>query len=172
MINYLRAKPLKVYIYNSLLIAAGMFLWLIFTNHVLAHSGKELPRFGAIKTSKVNVRKGPGTKYPIEWVFVSKDEPVEIIAEYGNWYKIRDKSGEGGWSHSSMLNSKRFIVILGDQPKNLFKNYSTRGKLLAKLKPGTRCKLRKCYGNWCKIEHGKYSGWIGRQDIWGISDKD
>ncbi|MBS0541279.1 MAG: hypothetical protein JSR47_21120, partial [Proteobacteria bacterium] len=60
-------------------------------------SGLPLPRFASLRSDLVNVRAGPGTRYPIEWVFKHKLMPVEIIAEYENYRKIRDWQGAGGW---------------------------------------------------------------------------
>ncbi len=134
-----------------------------------AKQESKFPYFASIKTNKVNVRKGPGTKYPIEWVYVNKNEPIEVLTKYENWYKIKDISGEGGWAHSSMISNKRFVIISGENLKNLYKSNSTDSKLIAKLKPGLRCSLKKCFDNWCKIEYGKFSGWILKEDLWGAT---
>ena len=40
------------------------------------------PRFAAIRNNQVNMRTGPGEKYPIKWVYKEKHFPVEIIDEY------------------------------------------------------------------------------------------
>jgi 3-oxoacyl-[acyl-carrier protein] reductase len=42
-----------------------------------------VPRFVTIKFNEVNARTGPENDCPIEWVFVKKSEPVEVIAEFG-----------------------------------------------------------------------------------------
>ena len=39
-----------------------------------------LPRFAVLHADKVNLRAGPGDRYPIQWVYLRKDWPVEIIA--------------------------------------------------------------------------------------------
>lgn len=33
---------------------------------------KFIPHFSSIKSSEVNVRKGPNVRYPIEWVYKKK----------------------------------------------------------------------------------------------------
>ena len=53
-------------------------------------SGLSIPRFASLRSDEVNVRTGPGTRYPVDWVFKRKAMPVEIVAEYENWRKIRD----------------------------------------------------------------------------------
>ena len=39
------------------------------------------PRFAALRSDEVNVRTGPGVRYPIDWVFTRKTLPVQITAE-------------------------------------------------------------------------------------------
>ena len=39
-------------------------------------SGLPLPRFASLKSDEVNVRTGPGTRYPVDWVFKRKSMPV------------------------------------------------------------------------------------------------
>ena len=56
-------------------------------------SGLPLPRFVSLKSDRVNVRKGPGTNYPIAWVFSRAGLPVEVIREFENWRQIRDSEG-------------------------------------------------------------------------------
>lgn len=35
-----------------------------------------LPRFVSLRSSEVNLRTGPGTNYPVDWVFVRRELPV------------------------------------------------------------------------------------------------
>jgi SH3-like domain-containing protein len=70
-------------------------------------SGLPLPRFATLKSDEVNVRTGPGSRYPIDWVFKRKGMPVEIVAEYENFRKIRDWQGASGWVYQGLLTGKR-----------------------------------------------------------------
>src|SRR5471030_3132986 len=74
-------------------------------------SGLPLPRFASLKSDEVNVRTGPGPRYPVDWVFKRKMMPVEIVAEYENFRKIRDWQGAGGWVHQSLLSGKRGFIV-------------------------------------------------------------
>src|SRR4030095_12903685 len=69
------------------------------TNAPRRGSGLPIPRFASLRSDEVNVRTGPGTRYPVDWVFKRKGMPVEIVAEYENWRKIRDWKGARGWGH-------------------------------------------------------------------------
>lgn len=137
--------------------------------HLLANN-KELPvpRFASIKSNEVNARTGPSIKSPIEWVFIKKGEPVEIIAQYEQWRQIRDIKGEGGWVHLSVLSGKRTIIIIGNEIIPLINSPSKPNEIVVKLAPGVRCQLKKCSEQWCLINCKGYKGWIQRKFLWGV----
>ncbi len=60
-----------------------------------------LPRFASLKQKKTNVRVGPGTQYPIRWIYQQRGLPVEIIAEFANWRRVRGSDGSDGWVFST-----------------------------------------------------------------------
>ena len=81
---------------------------------------KNLPRFVSLRSNPVNARSGPGVKYPIEWIYMQKSAPVEVIAEFEDWRKIRDWQGSESWIKSQMLNNKRFAKDFFNIPKLTF----------------------------------------------------
>ena len=129
---------------------------------------QKVPRFAIVKSNQVNARTGPGTSYPIEWVFVSKGEPIKIVAEFEQWRKVEDVENKGGWVHSSVLSPKRSVVIIGNNIQKLFAHEEMSSRIVAKLEPGLRCALDKCKNHWCKIKCDGYKGWIEAANIWGI----
>ncbi|MEC8467343.1 MAG: SH3 domain-containing protein, partial [Pseudomonadota bacterium] len=52
--------------------------------------------YGSIRQNEANVRSGPGTQYPILWIYKKFGYPVEILRKYQSWYQIRDIEGETG----------------------------------------------------------------------------
>src|SRR5579872_1021736 len=80
-------------------------------------SGLPVPRFVSLKSDEVNVRTGPGTRYPIQWVYRRAGLPVEVIEEYDVWRKIRDSEGTAGWVHKTMIDGKRNIMIRAKDPR-------------------------------------------------------
>ena len=74
-------------------------------------SGLPIPRFVSLKAEKVNVRRGPSSDHPVAWVFQRKGLPVEIVAEFENWRRVRDSDGEEGWILQNMLAGKRTAEI-------------------------------------------------------------
>lgn len=146
-----------------------MIVVLYTANYAIANKDKlPVPRFVSIKFNEVNVRTGPTKDCPIEWVFIKKGEPVEIIAEYEEWRKIRDIRGEGGWAHASVLSGYRFVVITSNNILPLLKSPGKYDDIIAKLSPGLRCDLKKCKNDWCMVEHKGYKGWVPKKHLWGI----
>ncbi|WP_342270087.1 SH3 domain-containing protein [Rickettsia endosymbiont of Orchestes rusci] len=127
-----------------------------------------IPRFASIKSNEVNARSGPTTKSLIEWIFIKKGEPVEIIAEYEQWRQVRDINGEGGWIHSSVLSGKRSVIIIGDKEAEFTRTANPNSKIIAKLMPNVRCALDKCKEDYCRIRCKDYIGWVSKKVIWGV----
>ena len=73
----------------------------------LGASGLPLPRFVSLKSDEVNLRTGPGKRYPIDWIYRRRGLPVEIIDEFDDWRRVRDHDGTVGWVHRFMLVSQR-----------------------------------------------------------------
>ena len=73
--------------------------------------GLKVPRFVSLHSDKVNLRTGPGRQYPIEWVLTRKDMPVEVIAQFEHWRRIRDWEGTAGWVQERMVAGRRTIIV-------------------------------------------------------------
>ena len=146
-------------------IAIALFLTL---SHTSFAGEQKVPRFAIVKSNQVNARTGPGSSYSIDWVFVSKGEPIKIIAEFEQWRKVEDVEGKGGWVHSSVLSPKRSVVIISNNIQKLFVNAEESSRVVAKLEPQVRCSLDKCKDHWCKIKCDSYKGWIETKYLWGV----
>jgi SH3-like domain-containing protein len=130
-------------------------------------SGLPVPRFASLRSDDVNVRSGPGTRYPVEWVFQRKNMPVEVIAEFDTWRKIRDWQGTTGWVHQSMLVGKRTVVIAGRQV-TLLRTPENDSPAVARVEASVQGELLSCKAGWCRVRINDYKGWIARSDIWGV----
>jgi SH3-like domain-containing protein len=130
-------------------------------------SGLPLPRFASLKSDEVNVRTGPGPRYPVDWVFKRKMMPVEIVAEYENFRKIRDWQGAGGWVYQGLLTGKRGFVV-SSKEANVYRTPSPAAEIVAKLEPEVTGEIRSCQGDWCRISAQGVSGWVTRTEIWGV----
>ena len=132
-----------------------------------APSGLPLPRFVSLDADKVNVRTGPGVRYPIAWVFVRHHMPVEVIAEFELWRKIRDIDGAEGWAHRSLLSGRRWAIVTGEM-RTLRRAPDQAAPPALFAEPGVQGRLRACDRELCKLEIQGLSGWLPRDQIWGV----
>ena len=132
-----------------------------------AAQGMPVPRFVSLHADEVNVRAGPGTDYAIEWVYLRDGVPVEIIAEYDIWRRIRDIDGDEGWVHQRLLSGARTAVVTGGI-RTLFRTPDRGGVPVAQAEPGVIGRLLECHGYWCRLEVSGHRGWLRRTEIWGV----
>jgi SH3-like domain-containing protein len=133
-------------------------------------SGLALPRFVSLKAEKVNVRRGPSSDHAVAWVFKRKGLPVEIVAEFENWRRIRDSDGEEGWILQNMLSGKRTAIV---SPWRLHQTMpmlaeTGGGSVIAKISTGVVGDVDTCTGEWCRVSAGGYEGWIEQAMLWGV----
>ena len=131
----------------------------------------DLIRYVSLRANEVNVRAGPGVRYPVKWVFVRKRLPVAITAEFESWRKIRDSEGAEGWVHRAMLSAKRSIVVIGET-RTLRRRASDTSPAVAQLAAGMVAQIDSCNGNWCEVSVGTYSGWLKQTGLWGLRTKE
>lgn len=131
-------------------------------------TGLPLPRFASLRSDDVNLRAGPGTRYPIEWVYKRRDLPIEIEREFEVWRLVRDPDGTRGWVHEATLWGRRTLIVTG-AGHSLHDGPHGTAKIVAKLEPGVLGRLRSCdaAAGWCKVQIRRYTGWLRRSDFWG-----
>ncbi len=132
-----------------------------------SETGLPIPRFVSLKSAEANMRKGPGTRYPIAWVYKRAHLPVEIINEFGHWRLVRDHDDVTGWLHKSMLSANRFVVTIGEE-QPLFSDDDADSDALLKLEPGVIAHLEHCNANWCEVEVSGHKGWLQKSGLWGV----
>ena len=137
---------------------------------VAQEAGSGYPWFGSLKKHEVNVRSGPGNQYPILWVYQRAGYPVDVLARYDNYYKIRDVEGEEGWVYIGMVSRKATAVVGGQTPANLSRHASLGSPLVARLAPGVVVDLGECQqvaeaGTLCAAETPEVRGWIAKRNL-------
>ena len=132
-------------------------------------SGLPLPRFVSLRSDEVNLRTGPGVRYPVDWIYTRRDLPVEVIAEFETWRKIRDWQGTEGWVHQSMLSARRMVVITGSQRK-LRADPDEKAPALALLDANVVGRLLSCprARAYCRMDVENIQGWLKRDEFWGV----
>jgi len=135
-------------------------------------TGLPLPRYVSLKSSRVNVRRGPGKDYPVEWVFEKRGLPVEVTAEYDRWRRVKDRNGDVGWVWHAMLDGRRSAIVL--KPENagalpaIHAEAETDSPVIAYAEPGIIAELQSCAAQWCRVKIDRYRGWITRASLWGV----
>ena len=131
-------------------------------------TGMPLPRYAALRSDEVNLRAGPGTRYPIEWVYKRRELPVRIEREFEIWRLVADPDGIKGWVHQATLTGRRSFVVTGAE-RSLHRQAATDAPAVAMLMPGVVGQIRSCElaAEWCQLQVGEYRGWLKRDEFWG-----
>ncbi len=134
---------------------------------ILNPSGLPIPRFVSFKSAEVNVRVGPGKRYPIRWVYHRAHLPVEIIEEFAHWRKIRDFEGTTGWVHKGMVDGKRTAMIM-ERAQNLYAKPDATAPITVRASANVIGWVKECQPDWCMLELEDRKAWIRKVDIWGV----
>ncbi|MGF1595182.1 MAG: SH3 domain-containing protein [Kiloniellaceae bacterium] len=130
-------------------------------------TGLPLPRFVTLRADEVNLRTGPGTRYPIDWVYRRRGMPVEIVDEFDTWRRIRDWQGTEGWVHQSMVQGQRGVLVTGDRHV-LHRRPDAASPGVALIDAGVVGVLERCLGEWCEVRLGSFTGWLARSAFYGL----
>jgi SH3-like domain-containing protein len=169
-------------------LVAGLLATLLAIGPATAQTGSEAPapdtgpeglkalRYVSLKADRVYLRKGPGTDYPIAWVFQRAGLPVEVIREFDVWRQVRDASGTVGWVHSSLLSGRRTALILPWEIKEgqaqaplatLRDDDDDRATAVAQVEAGVLASIISCENAWCRVSIGSHRGYIEQSKLWG-----
>jgi SH3-like domain-containing protein len=141
-------------------------------------TGLPVPRYVSLKTDRVNLREGPSKEHRTAWVFQRAGLPVEIVAEFETWRRIRDAEGTEGWVLHSLLSGRRTALVMpwakGEvEPITLFERAGDRAEVVARLQPGVIANVKQCGGAWCRIlvpqpAGSDLDGYIHQDRLWGV----
>lgn len=152
LMSYRRIRKIKIF--------APLFCAFFFSTHLYAL---------CVSTSKANLRKGPGTKYPISWV-VGRYMPLLKIENKGSWIRVKDLDGEKHWVYNQnvtrefrCLAVKTTVSSLRTGPGKKFPY--AKNKLVDKYTPFKYIDSDEEY--WYNVQDrwgDKY--WIHSQNVW------
>jgi SH3-like domain-containing protein len=126
-----------------------------------------VPRYVSLRSSEINVRRGPGLDYRKDWVFHRAGLPVRIIEEYGDWRRIVDKDDAGGWVYHAMLTGRRTVQVTAEEVV-LREDPSEAAAPVARAEQGVVARLEACQPDWCEVEAEGHAGWVPKSAIWGV----
>ena len=138
-------------------------------------SGLPLPRFVSLKAQPVNMRRGPGTEYPIAWVLRRAGMPLEVLREYEGWREVRDMDGTTGWILGTLLSGRRTAAVAnpaierdGTKLIAMFQRADDGSRVVAQIEVGGVLDVASCDGTWCRVSLLNFRGYVRQNRLWGI----
>ena len=135
-------------------------------------TGLEIPRYVSLKSNDANIRVGPSRNYPIKIKYIKKNYPLKVLEEYEEWRKVEDFKKNFGWIHKSLITGTRTGIILSKDNKNIELINSLDGYIIGEIGQGNIVHLEKCKIKWCRISTKNFKGWINKNYIWGVKEKE
>lgn len=133
-------------------------------------SKKSMEKYASTKNNIVNVRAGPGVKYPIEWQY-TKRVPIKIVGKIGNWHQIVDWDNQTGWINKILI-GKNKLGIINHNKTYLMKSPKNINRVIAYIEKDKVVNIIDCDIRWCKVKVNtpkkEYKGWVEKIRIWGI----
>jgi len=132
-----------------------------------------VPRFVSLRTGEVNFRAGPGFQYPVVWVYQRDGLPVEIIGEFDVWRQVLAPDGGTGWVHEATIRAHRDFYVTAAQAV-LRRGPDSGAGIVAYLDAGVTGSLGACpaESDYCKVVAGNVTGYLAREDFWGVFPKE
>lgn len=124
--------------------------------------------YASLKSDKVFLREGPTYKHRVLFVYRRREYPLQVIAAYDSWRRVKDVDGTIGWVSQTMLSEARTVLIVGKGKAQLRSAPTAAASLLANAEPGVVARLKSCKPQFCQIKADGLTGWIDRSRIWGV----
>jgi SH3-like domain-containing protein len=156
-----------------------LFLSLLLPNFAIAQTApapaaafKPMRAFMSLQADSVNLRHGPGQKYPIAWVYKRRELPVEVTSSFDVWRRIRDVDGTQGWVRASLLSPKR-TALVHHRITPFYAEPTPTSALLWRAEPGVVGRIIQCQKAWCQVAMdmqtgGTQTGWTMQENLWGV----
>ena len=132
-----------------------------------------VPRYVSLKTDRVNLREGPSKEHRTRWVYQRAGLPVEIVAEFETWRRVRDADGSEGWVLHSLLSGRRTALVAPwskakDETFVLRQSADDNAPAVAHLQSGVIANVDNCTSTWCKISVAGRNGFLRQDRLWGV----
>ena len=135
-------------------------------------TGLEIPRYVSLKSDDANIRVGPSKNYPIEIKYIKKNYPLKVLDEYEEWRKVEDFNSNIGWIHKSLISGIRTGIVLSNDNKAIKLLNTLNGNVIGEIGKGNIVFLEKCKIDWCLVSIGDFEGWMDKNYIWGVKEKE
>ncbi len=153
---------------RSTIAALAVMLSVFGTAFAFAAASGPQPYFVSIKVDEAYMREGPSDMHRVKWIYKHKGLPLEVIATFDVWRRVRDMDGEVGWMHMALLTRDRTAVVTGGPGAEVYARDDTTSQVLARAEAGSIGQLLGCSLVACEVEFPGAEGWIARARLWGI----
>ena len=125
----------------------------------------------SVAGDKVNLRKGPSTKYGVVWE-LGKGFPLRVIGSQGNWIKVADFENDVGWIYKNLVSRKPHLIVKtnrnSDKRINIRSGPGTKYEIVGKARYGVVFETLKRGKGWVQVRHESgLTGWVKRSLLWG-----
>ncbi len=136
-------------------------------------TGLPVPRYVSLKSDRVNLREGPSKEHRTRWVYQRAGLPVEVVAEFETWRRVRDADGAEGWVLHSLLSGRRTALVapwskVKDETFVLRASADEESGVVARLQPGVIANVASCANGWCRVDIGRVEGYVRQARLWGV----
>jgi SH3-like domain-containing protein len=135
---------------------------------VFLPASAQAAHYASLKSDKVYLREGPTYQHRVLFIYKRRDYPLEVIAAYEGWRRVRDVDGTIGWVSDTMLSDRRTVLVTGKAKAQLRAQPSPTASVSADAEPGVVAKLKACQPRFCEVTAGGITGWIEKDKIWGV----
>lgn len=128
-------------------------------------------KFGYLRSSVANVRKGPGEEYKILWKFTKRGIPVELLYSMDNWLLIRDMDGALGWIHKNLISTRYTYALVNEfyTPLCRLPTKTEDCHKIGILSKNVILPVKHCNKNWCRLMvKDNLTGWVNKKYLWGV----
>lgn len=125
------------------------------------------PFYASLRSDNINVRTGPGVRYPIRWIYKRRHWPVKVVSVFEDWYKLEDIDGVAGWAHKSLVSTAKFAVVNSRASVAAMQEPDPHAERAYVMEPGVIVALDTCAAGWCRITADGREGWTEATILWG-----
>jgi SH3-like domain-containing protein len=125
----------------------------------------------SVAGEKVNLRKGPSTRYAVIWE-LGKGFPLKVIGSQGSWLKVSDFENDVGWIYRDLVSKKPHLIVKVHKDSkariNIRSGPGTGYHIVGKAEYGVVFETLARQRGWVKVRHETgLTGWIKRSLLWG-----
>ena len=130
-----------------------------------AHAG----HYASLRSNEVYLREGPTFQHRVLFTYQRKDYPVEVLASYETWRRVRRYRRHHRLGRARRCSSDaRTVLVIGRSRADVRDGPYAAASVIAKVEPGVVARLRACKPQFCEIVGHGLKGWIDRTRIWGV----